>query len=485
VHLSVEVAPLARTGGLGEVVTSLAAAQAAAGLHVAILMPFYRAIRDEVGDVEQVGEWFPLGIGGREEWCRLVRVPTARVQDALGLTDGAVAPMLFAIDAPHYFDRAGIYGEDKRDYGDNMRRFALFSAAAVQSLPRITPGPVLLHAHDWHTALAPAYLRTWYAASPYHQDVSAVMTVHNAGFQGYWSAGLMADVGLDASLFRWDRFEWHGQVNLLKGGLSFADAATTVSPNHADELRTEGGGFGLHGVFLGMRDRFVGILNGIDTARWNPSTDRRIAATYSGETVAGKQECRAALQDAVGLPRRDDVPIFVMTARMVRQKGLELILGTPGVFDLDAQWVFLGSGERRFEESLHWLAGRRPDRVAYLPEFSDVREHLLMAGGDVCLMPCEYEPCGLTQMRAQRYGTLPLVRRVGGLVDTVHDGVTGFVFDDFTSAAFAHAITRALATFQDRANWVRMMREAMSRDFGWARSEERYRALYRGVLASR
>jgi starch synthase len=286
-------------------------------------------------------------------------------------------------------------------------------------------------------------------------------------------------------MWRWDRFEWYGQVNLLKGGLAFADAATTVSATHANELRTAGGGFGLHATFLSLRDRFVGIANGIDQSRWNPATDPLIPARFSADDLAGKGECRRAMQEALGLPVRGDVPIFVMTARLVTQKGLSLIVETPGLFDIDAQWVFVGAGERRFEDALRGIARVRPDRVVVDTNFSDGKEHLLMAAGDVCLMPCQYEPCGLTQMRAQRYGTLPLVRRVGGLADTVEDGVTGFAFDQFDAGSFAWAVRRALGTFHDTPTWHRMMLAAMARDFDWGRSEERFRDLYRGVLAAR
>jgi starch synthase len=267
--------------------------------------------------------------------------------------------------------------------------------------------------------------------------------------------------------------------------MSFADAVTTVSMTHADELRTVDGGFGLHENFVLKGDRFVGILNGIDLSRWDPQRDPDIAAPYSREDLLNKRVCRQAIQRDLGLAEREDVPIFVMTARLVQQKGLDLILDNPWIFGADAQWVFLGSGERRFVDGLRALAARHPDRVYVNTNFSDAFEHRLMAGGDVLLMPCQYEPCGLTQMRAQRYGTVPLVRRVGGLADTVHDGVTGFVFNEFTAAAFADAVARAVVAYRDRDQWARMMRDAMARDFGWERSEERYRDLYRTVLSAR
>jgi starch synthase len=256
-----------------------------------------------------------------------------------------------------------------------------------------------------------------------------------------------------------------------------------VSPTHAAELRTPDGGFGLHEHFRSLGERFTGIVNGIDQHIWDPATDPHIAATFDGQALDGKHACRRALQEAYGLPQRDDVPIFGMSARLIRQKGLDLILANTGFFDLDAQWVFLGAGDPNYERALRWIESRAPDRVRIDTNFNDPAEHRLMAGADILLMPCQYEPCGLTQMRAQRYGTLPLVRATGGLADTVEDGRTGFVFGPYDAGAFIGCAIRALRTYHDGAGtWGDMMREAMSRDFGWARSEERYRDVYRRVM---
>ncbi len=485
VHLTVELAPIARTGGLGEVVSSLAAYQAAAGLNVAIVMPLYRQIREQYPKIEPVDGPFTVHVNYRPHGAQLYRLPAEAVVDVIAMRGNAPPPAVYFIDNRDFFDRPGIYGDESGSYGDSARRYAFFCAAAIQILPRIAAVPALLHAHDWHTGLALAYLRNWYADSPFHRDVSTVLTVHNAGFQGHYPTETMTDVGLPMSLYNFAQFEWYGKTNLLKGGMSFADAVTTVSMTHADELRTAGGGFGLHENFLQKGDRFIGILNGIDQTRWDPAQDAEIAAPFSREDIGNKSLCRHALQRELGLAERQDVPIFVMTARLVQQKGLDLILENPWIFTADAQWVFLGNGERRYADGLRAIAARYPDRVFIDTHFSDEREHRLMAGGDVLLMPCQYEPCGLTQMRAQRYGTVPLVRRVGGLADTVHDGVTGFVFNEFSASAFAEAIARAIVAYRDRDTWFRMMRDAMARDFGWERSEERYRDLYRTVLSAR
>jgi starch synthase len=485
VHLTVELAPIARTGGLGEVVSSLAAYQAAAGLNVAIVMPLYRQIREQFPTIEPVDGPFSVSVGWREHGAQLYRLPVEAAVDVIAMRGNAPPPAVYFIDNRDFFDRPGIYGDDSGTYTDGARRYAFFCAAAIHVLPRISGAPLILHAHDWHTGLALAYLRTWYADSQFHRDVATVLTVHNAGYQGHFPTDTMHDVGLPMSLYNFSQFEWYGRMNLLKGGMSFADAVTTVSMTHAEELRTPGGGFGLHENFQLKGDRFVGILNGIDQTRWDPARDPVIPAPFSREDIGNKALCRLGLQRELGLEERSDVPIFVMAARLVQQKGLDLILENPWIFNADAQWVFLGNGDPRYVDGLRALAARYPDRVFVDTRFSDEREHWLMAGGDVLLMPCQYEPCGLTQMRAQRYGTVPLVRRVGGLADTVHDGITGFVFNEFTASAFAEAIARAIVAYRDRDQWFRMMRDGMARDFGWERSEERYRDLYRTVLSAR
>jgi starch synthase len=240
----------------------------------------------------------------------------------------------------------------------------------------------------------------------------------------------------------------------------------------------------LNGVFVALRDRFIGITNGINQTTWNPETDPEISYNYSRTDLRGKRRCRWELQNTFGLQRRAGVPIFALTARLVSQKGLDLILGDPGYFALDAQYVFLGQGEPRYEEVLTVIASRAPARIAVELNFTERLEHCLLAGADMCLMPSQYEPCGLTQMRAQRYGTIPVARRVGGLADTIEDGVTGFLFDEYTPGAFLGAAMRAVDHYRARAAWRLMMQEAMMQDFGWDVSERKYRRVYRRVLGS-
>jgi starch synthase len=472
VHLAPELSPFARTGGLGEAVASLAKYQAASGIPVTVFMPLYSAVRERA-EIRPLGPEFAVSVGPRTETARLYE-PAAPLQPG--------NPRIVFVESELYFDRPGLYGDDLGDYPDNARRYAFFARAIMVALPRVlAQPPSIIHAHDWQTALANIYLKTEFAAHPYYEGIRAILSVHNAGYQGHFPESTMADIGLPFSLYNHRQLEWWGRVNLLKGGLVFSDLVVTVSPTHAHELRTEKGGFGLDGVFVALRDRLVGIVNGIDQEIWDPGRDTIIPRRYSSENLAGKKRNRLALQRATGLSRWQ-APIFALTARLVAQKGLDLILGDPGYFAFDAQYVFLGHGDARYEMMLTELSERAPSRIAVKLDFTEEFEHLLLAGADMCLMPSQYEPCGLTQMRAQRYGTIPVARRVGGLADTIEDGVTGFLFDDYTPADFMRAATRAVDQYHETDAWEEMMREAMARDFGWERSASRYLNVYRRVL---
>ncbi len=472
VHVTAEYFPFARTGGLAEAVSGLAHFQRAAGLNVLAILPLYRTVRDVEPDLEPVGPPFQVTIGGRTEEARVFR--------AAGRRPG---PQVLFIEHLDYFNRPGIYGEAAVDYPDNARRFAFFALAALTALPRLVSGPVLLHAHDWHTALVPVYLRAGAADVRLGASATTVLSVHNPGYQGHFPPETMADVGLPWEIYNWHQLEWYGKMNFLKGGLAFTDFVTTVSPTQALELQTPGGGFGLHDLFKALGDRLAGILNGIDQREWDPVRDTQITAPYSADDLSGKRRCKAALQRSFGLPQRRKVPLFGMTGRLVTQKGLDLILGADELLATDSQFVFLGSGEQRYEHALVDLATSAPNRIGVQLDFSDRLEHRLMAGADIFLMPSLYEPCGLTQMRSQRYGAPPIVRDVGGLRDTVEDGVTGFSFDEYTPEAFAETALRALDCFADPARWQTLVRRGMASDFSWERSVDAYLDVYRRALA--
>jgi starch synthase len=468
VHLATEYWPYARTGGLAEAVRGIARYQAAAGCAKLVFMPLYKAVRAGFPSLHPCGEPFTVQVGPYANTARVYHDPEAPAN-----------PRVLFIENDGYFGRDGLYGHGHGDYGDNHVRFAFFCRAVLEWLPRISANHAILHAHDWHTALASVYLRTVLAGQPYYDATSSVLTVHNAGYQGHYGPDVLMELGLDGGLLHMDYLEWYGKVNLLKGGLVFSDMVTTVSPTHARELRTRTGGFGLHDTFNVLQDRFVGILNGIDYEVWDPTRDPCIAAPFSADDLCGKERCKAWLQDNVGLPVRADVPVFGMTARLAQQKGFDILFASKVLGRPDAQWIFLGEGEKRYENTLRLIAGKHPDRVAAFFEFTEEREHKLLAGSDFLLMPSLYEPCGLTQMRSQRYGALPVARRVGGLADTVEDRITGFLFDEYQPWALEEAVQYAIDLYRSRNSWEEHVREAMSRDFSWRAGVRRYQDVYR------
>jgi starch synthase len=474
VHVSAEYFPYARTGGLAEAAWGLHRFQDRGGLQTMAIVPLYRTARQHLRQLEPVGEPFMLRFGAREETFRLW-------QD---LDPASETPTCF-IEHDGFFDRAGIYGESGRDYPDNHRRFGAFAAAAVAALPRISSGPVLLHVHDWHAALAPVYLRHWWGGDPYFDRIPVVMSVHNGGYQGHFGPEVMPDLGLPWELYRPDALEWYGKTNFLKGGLMLVDMATTVSPAHAIELRTPAGGFGLQEVYQWLGERFTGILNGIDLAVWDPMRDTHTAARYSRSDLSGKAACKAEMQRRFGLPVDAQIPVVALAGRMVTQKGLDLVVHNHALFQMPAQFIFLGSGEQKFEDAFARLRNAMPHRIAVEGAFSDELEHLLMAGADLFLMPSQYEPCGLTQMRAQHYGTIPVARRVGGLADTIEDGVSGFLFDAFEDRAVLGGMWRAMTEHGSASAWREMQQAAMTRDFGWARVAQKYGELYAQAIAHR
>lgn len=472
-HLVAEYWPFARTGGLAEAVRGLAEYQVSAGQRVIVVMPLHRQVQERGTAVLPVGAPFEVAVGLEREVAQLYRH-----------TGDEASPDVYFIGHQGYFDRAQIYGEGQ-DYPDNAKRFAFFSCAALEVLPRIAPHAAIVHAHDWHATLAIVFLRHRYAGRAYYDRIGSVVTVHNAAFQGHFGPDLLGEIGLPATFYDWRLMEWYGHINVLKGGLALCDLATTVSPTHADELRTPDGGFGLHQHYAAMGDRFLGVLNGIDDAFWNPMTDSFITANFGPEDPAPKARCKRAAQRTYGLAQRTRAPLVAMSARMVEQKGLDLVLADDHLLEADAQFVFLGRGELRYEEALVAFAARAPDRVIVPLTFSERAEHRLLAGADLLLMPSQYEPCGLTQMRAQRYGALPVARRVGGLRDTVEDDGTGFMFDEYRADAFEAALSRAVTAFHHRPRWSALVRRVMQLDHSWGPSAARYQDTYTRALTRR
>lgn len=473
IHLAAEYWPYARSGGLAEAVRGIARHQAGSGVPTLVLLPLHRRIRLAFPWIERAFD-LEVRVGSRREHAHFFAAPAAEGY-----------PTVYFVGHDAYFDRPELYGDNGGAYPDNHRRFAFFCRAAIAALPRLAYRPPVIHCHDWHTALAPVYLRTELAGQAFYDGTAIVTTVHNAGFQGTCAPEALDELGIGREHYHWRFLEWYGQANLLKGALVASDMVTTVSPSHAAELRTEVGGFGLHATFRHLEDRFVGILNGIELDLWNPADDADLPTPFARDGLQGKVVCKEALQRECGFAVRSDLPLLGLSARLVRQKGLDLILDAGVVTDLDAQWVFLGEGDPWYRDRLAALADAAPDRVALWPDFSEEREHRLLGGADMLLMPSLYEPCGITQMRAQRYGALPVARRVGGLTDTVEDDATGFLFDAYEPRALRGALERALAAWRERPGWLERVRTAMSQDFGWDASVSDYHEVYRRALARR
>jgi starch synthase len=395
-------------------------------------------------------------------------------------------------DAPGFYLRdGGPYADDaQRPYPDNHLRFALLGWAAA-ALAHGLDGdwqPALVHAHDWHAALAPAYL---HAAAPDGRPRPSVFTVHNLAYQGLFPADAFAALGLPAAHFDMHGVEFHGQLSFMKAGLYFADRITTVSPSYAREIQSPEQGCGLDGLLRARAHALTGILNGVDETVWNPATDALIAARYEPGHLAGKTRCRTALQRELGLARTAAAPLFCVVSRLTEQKGLHLVLqALPALRARGAQFALLGSGDPALEAGFAEAAAADPEGIAVRLGYDEAFAHRLIAGSDVILVPSRFEPCGLTQLYGLKYGTLPLVRRVGGLADTVADtrletidtDATGFVFDSFSAEGLLTAADRAFALHARKADWKRVRQRAMERPSGWQRAADEYLALYRQLL---
>ncbi len=477
VHLASEASPYAKTGGLGDVLGALPPALARGGVETTVVLPGYRHARGIAGATRPVGAVSAL-VSSRAEQATI-----------LAIEDAAVPTRL--VDAPRYFDRPGLYGEDGRDYADNAERFVFFCRAALAWLGTWPRPPDVVHVHDWQAALAPAFLAAGRAVYPELARTRTVSTVHNLAYQGrFWEADWHL-LNLDRRLFSIDGLEFHGYINFLKAGLVFADAVTTVSPRYAEEIRSPAFGEGLDGVLRMRAPDLHGILNGVDYAVWDPATDGAIAARYDRRDRSGKARCKAALQEAMGLDVRADVSLLGVISRLAVQKGIDLVVEVAAELlkTSDVQFAILGSGDPQLEGALLRLRDQAPRRVALHLGFDDALAHRIEAGADVFLMPSRYEPCGLSQLYSLRYGTVPIVHATGGLADTVKDydatadSGTGFSFAPLRRELFLTAIRRALTTWRDPARWRGIVDRGMAADFSWDVAAARYRALYETVLA--
>lgn len=472
VFASAECAPFVKTGGLGDVAGSLPAALVHAGAEVIVMVPKYATIKDEYkAQMEHFSDFY-VSLGWRNEYCGLEK-----------LEHDGVTYMF--IDNERYFARDYPYG-----FFDDGERFAFFSKAITESLQHLPAGFEcdILHCNDWQTALAPVFLREFYQGLPLYDRVKTVFSIHNVAFQGQFSDTVMEDIlgvahiPAAASQLRCDACS----INYMLGALRYADAITTVSPTYANEIQTPEFGEGLDGVLRERSYALQGILNGIDVAGFDPATDKRIAANYTVEDRSGKAVCKAKLQEELGLEVRDDRPLMVMVTRLTRQKGLDLVMyALDRILAGGVQVAVLGTGDRDYEDGLRYFQDKYPGTMAARIEFDPALSQRMYAAADMFLMPSKFEPCGLSQIIAMRYGTLPIVRETGGLKDTVipyneftGEG-TGFSFSNFNGDEMGDAVFRAARLFWDnRDAWNQLVTQAMSQDFSWTRSADKYLDLY-------
>ncbi len=472
VFASAECAPFVKTGGLGDVAGSLPAALVRAGAEVIVMVPKYATIKDEYkAQMEHFSDFY-VSLGWRNEYCGLEK-----------LEHDGVTYMF--IDNERYFARDYPYG-----FFDDGERFAFFSKAITESLQHLPAGFEcdILHCNDWQTALAPVFLREFYQGLPLYDRVKTVFSIHNVAFQGQFSDTVMEDIlgvahiPAAASQLRCDACS----INYMLGALRYADAITTVSPTYANEIQTPEFGEGLDGVLRERSYALQGILNGIDVAGFDPATDKRIAANYTVDDRAGKAVCKAKLQEELGLEVRDDRPLMVMVTRLTRQKGMDLVMyALDRILSGGVQVAVLGTGDRDYEDGLRYFQDKYPGTMAARIEFDPALSQRMYAAADMFLMPSKFEPCGLSQIIAMRYGTLPIVRETGGLKDTVipyneftGEG-TGFSFSNFNGDEMGDAVFRAARLFWDnRDAWNQLVTQAMSQDFSWTRSADKYLDLY-------
>ena len=466
-----EVAPWSKTGGLGDVAAALPDALAARGHAVSIVTPRY-------GSIDPAR----LGLHALHRAVRVDGEPTT-----LWVKKGK-APVYFVEHERFFGSRTGLYGGGQTDYPDNAERFAYLARAALALPAALGLRPRIVHVNDWQTGLVPFLLRHEHRDDPALAGSRSVFTIHNLAYQGVFPKEVVPALGLPWNVFRWEQMEFHDALSFLKAGLVFVDALTTVSPTYAKEILGPEAGHGLDALLRTRERDLSGILNGIDVHQWDPERDHHLVAPFSAADLSGKVAGKAALQRELGLAVRPDVPLLAIVSRLADQKGIDLVMASlPELIARDVQLAVLGSGRTDWENALREASAAHPGQVGVRIGFDEGLAHRIEAGADVFLMPSRFEPCGLNQMYSLRYGTVPVVRAVGGLEDTVRDydgagGGTGFKFRDYTPAAMMTAVRRALETYRDRKAWRGLMERGMAEDNSWEHSAQGYEALYRRLL---
>jgi len=479
--VSSEVAPFARTGGLGDVLGALPRTLAKQGHDVKVCLPRYKTVGDFVSKLVRLDWSAPVEIDGNIVEAGAYRQHSSRPRMEY-----------YFIDNDYFFDRPELYRDPKtgKDYKDNLERFLFFDRAVLELVKHLNWRPDVIHCHDWQASLLPTYLKTVYANDRLLRGCKTVLTIHNLGYQGIFPADRFELLDLPGEFNRpvAGPLEFFGKLNLLKAGIVTADALTTVSPRYAVEICSPEYGCGLEGVLQQRGDALRGILNGVDYSIWSPSRDSKIPYRYSRSNLSGKRMTLIELMGKAGLPIRDGTPVIGMISRLADQKGWDLIAeAAERLFAMNLQMIVLGTGDKKYHNLLRKLERKYPDKLKAYLTFDDSLAHWIEAGADMFLMPSRYEPCGLNQMYSLKYGTVPIVREVGGLADTVSDYQsetgegTGFVFRDYNADELLNAVQRAVDLFGRRRAWTKLMKSAMAEDFSWEASAKDYVELYEEI----
>ncbi|MFC1693689.1 glycogen synthase GlgA [Candidatus Latescibacterota bacterium] len=469
-----EMVPFCKTGGLADVIGALPLMLKEMGHDVSVMLPGYSKI-----DKDKHG-FYSIK-------CDL-RIPVGKEMKPLDISSKDWKGItVYLLENDEYFSREGLYGDDGGDYDDNCQRFTFFSRGVLETAKLMGLMPDVIHTHDWQAGLVMAYFATVYANDAWFDSAVTLFTIHNLGYHGLFPAEQFELTGIPPEEFHWKKMEYWNNVSFLKSGIVYADAVSTVSETYAREITTEEMGAGLHGVLAERQSDLYGIVNGIDQKEWNPASDRHIPAGFGNRSMSGKKQCRKALLKACGLKAGKSVPVFGMVSRLDDQKGLDIIEKAVGrLMTINIRLVVLGTGSKKHHETMQRLESRYSDHIRVMLRFDNMMAHLIYAGSDVFLMPSGYEPCGLGQLIAMRYGTLPVVRATGGLADTVHDlnenpaDGNGFTFTEYSSTALVDAVARAVKLFRAprRMEWGRTVRRAMAKDYSWKKSAENYSKLY-------
>ena len=468
-----EMSPYAKTGGLADVVGSLPKALSSLGnVDIRTIIPRYKTIDDTRYGLQRSPEAIHFDMSGGTHGMGLQYVELAKRWKA------------YFIDSEEYFGRDGLYG-----YHDDAQRFAFFARAVLEAAKALDFRPDIIHCNDWHTGLVPTYLKTLYRSDPFFRDTATVFTVHNLGYQGIFAKEILPMLDLGWEEFKLEKLEFWDNISFIKGGLAYSDVINTVSKRYSEEIQTPWYGENLDGLLSYRRDALYGIINGLDYDVWNPATDQAIARNYDASSIESKVENKLALQKENNLPENPQTPLIGVVSRLTYQKGLDMIADAAhDMIHLGIQIVLLGTGDEHYQDRFRKLAYDFPSNVGVNLTFSDPMARRIYAGSDMFLMPSRYEPCGLGQLISMRYGTIPVVRRTGGLADTVQDydpntgNGTGFCFHDEWPPALTSAVRRALGVYYDKDNWRRLVLNAMKADFSWANSAREYVNLYRRAI---